>query len=1113
MQFKFRLFLQQHQDASVTLRVPVLPNLQTYHADRAQAIADMAAEIIQYVRGLERHHWGRLVFVEDQQLRPLSLELTPKVKPPQEPIPITLNLLVSAEPQARGPRYVATAPRLPGLHVVVERLDLVEPKAREAVLYLTRKWDSQAILALDLSGPEELLVIEVELPEGGQDAADEPLSNTYSQENVLGLCGLSLSAQARRGKLGRADRREALAEMLITSLATERSSSVMLVGKAGVGKTALLHELVERINSGRVPASLKGREVWFITANNLIAGMKYTGEWQGRTQKLIEQVRRGRQILYMADPNEILDAGRWTGSDNNMGRFLRPYLESGELTLICECAPEGFAAGLRVEPSFMHAFRRIDVAETDEAETHTILQLVARRLEAALSVAIDPAATGAILDLTRRFMPYRAFPGKAVSFLEEMIHDAAATAAHAERGIAGRGFGRADVITSFTQKTGLPALMLSDEADFDLGVLRSYFEERLLGQPEAVEAMVDLITVIKAGLNDPNKPLGSFFFVGPTGVGKTELAKVLAEFLFGSRERMLRFDMSEYAASDALPRLIGAAWKPDSEGELTRRVREQPFCVVLFDELEKAHAEVYDALLGVLGEGRMSDASGRTADFRNTIIIMTSNLGASRREMQSIGFRDAADDAADTARLYDHFVKEAERFFRPEFFNRIDRIVAFRPLTLDAMRLITRRELGKLLMREGVVRRNLLVEIDDAVIEQLLQQGFHPLYGARPLQREIERAVILPLARLVLQQGADLGSLLRFSVRPDASGAEHIHLSLVPLDLPEDLPDAALPGAPPPDRRLEHNLASILRAVAELREQLASEEASPVVQQLRREVSRLLLRTREPSFWDQPGPAREVLSRVYHLERVLKRLDSLAERAEFLEEKSRQIRAHRDRRSLPALAREVEALHGEFSYLQLELAGAAVGRGLDTALLRIMPLSKEAEDWAAQLVAMYSAWAGRKGYEHTLVDLGPSGDGAERRYQGPALPPAIFLRGSYVYEFLTGEAGLHKLNPGSDDARRRILARVSVLPVADDLDEDNPVRLRAALSNVVVRAAEGASTRSESVARVYNQGRHRFVRDPRTGVRLTDLAAVLNDGQLDPFLLASLRQRATGGTF
>ncbi|HEY1011733.1 MAG TPA: AAA family ATPase, partial [Herpetosiphonaceae bacterium] len=760
---------------------------------------------------------------------------------------------------------------------------------------------------------ESLDAITLELPDAEEpQSASRAPSNDASEEDVLGLCGLKLNDQAAAGRLGRADRREALVEQMITTLAADRMNSVMLVGGGDVGKTALLHEVVERIRSGAVPEALKKREIWFVTANNLIAGMKYTGEWQGRTQKLIAQARKGRQILYMADPNEILDAGRWEKSDNNMGRFLRPYIESGEITLICECAPEGFEVGLKVEPSFMNAFTRIDVKPTDEADTGAIVQATGRRLEAARNVSIEPSANAAVLDLTRRFMPYRAFPGKAVRFLEDMVRDALPGQ---ERSPTVRTLSRADAINSFTRATGLPALILSDEVAMRDDEVRAYFEERLLGQPDGVEAMVDLITVIKAGLNDPQKPLGSFFFVGPTGVGKTELAKVLAEFLFGSRDRMVRFDMSEYSSADALPRLIGTAWKRDSEGELTRRVREQPFCVVLFDELEKAHPDVFDILLGVLGEGRLTDAGGRTADFRNAIIIMTSNLGASRREMQTIGFggQAAPADADANGRLVSYFVKEAEQFFRPEFFNRIDRIVAFRPLSVESIRLITRRELGKLLMREGIVRRNLLVEIDDAVIEKLLERGFHPLYGARPLQREIERMVILPLARLLLNQGADQSHLLRFSVRD-----EQIHLSFVAIDEPEDnLPE---PPPPPADRKLETDLSAVQRSIRELRDRCEDEEATPAVKKLRREVSALLARTNEPRFWDEPASARQTLSRVYHLERVLKRLDAIGEQAEFLEEKGRLIRIHRDRRGVPGLAGEAEALGAEFAYVQMELA-------------------------------------------------------------------------------------------------------------------------------------------------------------------------------------------------
>jgi protein subunit release factor B len=364
--------------------------------------------------------------------------------------------------------------------------------------------------------------------------------------------------------------------------------------------------------------------------------------------------------------------------------------------------------------------------------------------------------------------------------------------------------------------------------------------------------------------------------------------------------------------------------------------------------------------------------------------------------------------------------------------------------------------------------------------------------------------VNLPLARLLVDLGAGHGHLLHFDVRDG-----QIDLSLVPLDTEEELAAEATPPAPEPDRRLETDIAAVMRSLRELRERIDAEEADPVVLRLRREVSALLTRTREPTFWDDPAAAREVLSRVYHLERALKRLDSLAERAGYLEEKGRQIRIHRDRRGVPELARDVERLAGEFAYLQMELAGAGAGTGHDQALLRVTPLGRESEEWAGQLLEMYAAWAARKGYEYELLDPAEPPDGADRRRPPPA-PSALYVRGSNIYEFLRGEAGLHKLSSGAAEDRQRTLARVTVLRVLDPPPEDDPQQRHAALARLLGGGAEGADRRGDraAVVRTYSQGRHRFVRDARTGVRLTDVTAVLQEGQIDAFLLASLRQSA-----
>ncbi|HZW73088.1 MAG TPA: AAA family ATPase, partial [Caldimonas sp.] len=353
--------------------------------------------------------------------------------------------------------------------------------------------------------------------------------------------------------------------------------------------------------------------------------------------------------------------------------------------------------------------------------TRFIVAEAAARLAESRSVEIEPEAIDAAVTLTGRFEPYRSFPGKAIRLLEGAVDGRKSDVQR---------FDRAQLTAAFASRSGMPLTLLSDSMPLRIADVRTHFETRILGQPEATAALVDVVSVLKAGLNDPQKALGSFFFVGPTGVGKTESAKALAEFLFGSRERLVRFDMGEYTSIDAVQRLIGTAWGT-AEGELTRRVREQPFCVVLLDEIEKAHWSVFDALLAAIGEGRMTDAAGRTADFRNAIVIMTSNLGASRVRSSPLGFGVDGADASD----HERYIAEAERFFRPEFFNRIDRVVVFHALSQQTVRQIARRELNRLLVREGIVRRRLLVELDDSVIAIVAESGFHPRYGARPLQR------------------------------------------------------------------------------------------------------------------------------------------------------------------------------------------------------------------------------------------------------------------------------------------------------------------------------------------------------------------------------------------
>jgi ATP-dependent Clp protease ATP-binding subunit ClpA len=962
-------------------------------------------------------------------------------------VELTIGLVVVEREATGGPLYVVIAPALDGFEVVLSERSEVAAAAPKALKRWLRDWnpDLEDLLAADERGRVELEPIEVPFPEEPKDDEDEDgEQDEEGGDRAIPDGALELTGQP---DLGGIDRRDALVERVLAALASDGRSSVVLVGPHDVGKTALLNELAARLAAGDVPPGLHGRTLWRLSANELIAGARYTGMWQQRGRALVEYARATRAIFAMADPGAIVDAGRWSGSGNNLGRFLRPYMDSGELKLVCESTAEELAAARLIEPSFVEAFHRIDVPEPPDEDVREILKAASRRLSENQGVAIADDAAPAALELTRRFEPYRALPGKAVRLLEETVR--LASSPHEP-------LGREEVTRAFAQRTGLPLPILSDAVPLRPDEVREFFEERVLGQDEAIGIAADLITVIKAGLNDPRKPLSTLFFVGPTGVGKTELTKALAEFLFGSADRVLRFDMGEFSSGDAVPRLIGTAWRRDeNQGELTRRVREQPFCVVLLDEIEKAHHDVFDVLLSAIGEGRLTDAGGRTADFRNAIVVMTSNLGAGQRASGSFGFKDA-DQAPDPERHRGHFVERAEEFFRPEFFNRIDRVLAFRALDGDTIRRIARRELGRLLMREGVTRRQLLIEIDEDVVDSLAARGFDERYGARPLQREIERAVIRPLARVIVERNPRAGALIRFRL----DGGE-ITAELTTVRSPE-APPATARGS---GRSVDGSLVRSATAAAELAELVEAEQASAVVTSLRADVSVLVTLTHEPSFWDDPERARATLARLYELQATLGRLDTLQERADGLAEMGRQMRLHRDRRRVPELRQAIAEIEDLLTACRLELAAAISGPSAD-AIVVVTPVSAEAEDWAAALLAMYAAWAERTGR------------------QAAPLRGRLGISVSASFELLAGEGGLHRRELPDRSVE---LARVTVVRRDDDGEGD----------------AAGPDD-SGVVVRIYADGRRRGVRDPRSGVRVGNVDAVLRAGEIDAFILAGL---------
>ncbi len=536
------------------------------------------------------------------------------------------------------------------------------------------------------------------------------------------------------------ERDDAVAQVIRKTI--QERTNVLLVGEPGVGKTTVLVEAVQRIEreQKREGDDFRpfGHLFWQTSAGRIIAGMKYLGQWEERCEELIEEISSLQGVLCVDRLLDLLTMGGAEVNDS-IAAFLVPYLRRGELRMIVEATPSELDACRRLLPGLVDLFQTVFVPAFDRPAALRVLDQLMGGLQTNLKIRVAPGVVDRIYQLFHRFMPYEVFPGRAVAFSRELV-DRLALRKSAE-------VQPEQVTRQFMDLTGLPEVFLRDEHLIEREQILVEFRQQVLGQEEACQAAADLVLRFKAGLNDPQRPVGVLLFCGPTGVGKTEMAHAITRMFFGagqgdSRERLIRLDMSEYAGFDAVERLLGSSSGQPSP--LVQRIRQQPFCVVLLDEIEKARPEVFDVLLGVFDEGRLTDRFGRQTNFRSAILLMTSNLGEERQA--NFGF-----DASDGSTL-PRYSEEAMAFFRPEFFNRLDGVVTFRPLSADTIRAITYKELKGIAGREGLCREGLQLHWRAAVIEQLAQIGFDPRYGARPLQRTIEQRVVAPLACFLLSE-------------------------------------------------------------------------------------------------------------------------------------------------------------------------------------------------------------------------------------------------------------------------------------------------------------------------------------------------------------------------
>jgi ATP-dependent Clp protease ATP-binding subunit ClpC len=768
--------------------------------------------------------------------------------------------------------------------------------------------------------------------------------------------------------------RAAAVDSVAAALTPRSPRSVLLVGEQGVGKTTLVVEALRR------------REAkWFAfqaSAAEVMAGSAYVGEMEGRVREIVAQMRERPVVWLFPSFEEALFSGQHSRSPRGLLDALLPAIEAREIAVVGEIDPTAFDLLAQHRPRVTRLFEVIRLAPMRDADALKVAGAWAKDY----GVEVDEETLAESLDLATHYLPGTAAPGNVLRLLELVVE-------RVTRGLA-TGVTPESVIATLGAATGLPLHVLDPREPLLLDDVRAYFSSRVLGQAEAVECVVDRIALVKAGLTDPTRPLGVFLFVGPTGTGKTEIAKTLSEFLFGSPDRLVRLDMSEYQTVESIDRLLGDSSKDEPAAPLISAVRKQPFTVLLLDEFEKAHQWVWDIFLQVFDDGRLTDRSGRTVDLRHCVIVLTSNLGSAIPRGPGLGFTGRAGEF-DAATV----TKSVERWFRPELLNRIDRIVVFRPLGREIMRSLLEKELADVLRRRGLRMQPWAVEWDEAAVDFLIEKGFSAELGARPLKRAVEQHLLTRIATAIVERQFPEGDQFLFITARDGAGLDVV---FVDPEVGEPEPASVLEPAAlveEPVGRRELTLARIA-----LDPEGSEAEASFLRAALGRLAERsrawqaakdeALAESRRPGFWDSEE-RHAVLGSIEYLDR----LGAATATAERL---GARLGAGRGSHS----AELVQLLARRLHVLAAAVDGLDAGEGSDV-LVTIRPGQAadplECVPFVQELAGMYAGWA--------------DGRGMRLHRDGVSARVVLRITGLGAYTLLKGEAGLHVLELPHDEDR------------------------------------------------------------------------------------------------
>ena len=677
-------------------------------------------------------------------------------------------------------------------------------------------------------------------------------SEKSKSSKLLDQFGRNFTKQAAEGKLDPVVGRQTEIERIMQILSRRTKNNPVLVGEPGVGKTAVVEGLAQRIAAGNVPELLKGKQIYRLDLAALVAGSKYRGEFEERLKKVMKEItQRGDIVLFIDELHNLVGAGAAEGAID-AASILKPALARGELQTIGATTLDEYRKYLERDAALERRFQQIRVEEPSVDETVQILRGLRDRYEAHHRCKITDEALFAAATLAERYIQDRHLPDKAIDLIDEAASrmrirtmtappryreleeeiekvrkekedaieaqefEKAASLRDKERKLSQKKreleeqwrsdegeeqpeIGEEEIADVVSMWTGIPVFKLTEAETERLVKMEEELHKRVIGQHEAIIAVSKAIRRARAGIEDPKRPTGSFIFLGPSGVGKTELARTLAEFLFGDEDAMIQVDMSEYMEKHSVSRLVGSP--PgyvgyDEGGQLTEAVRRKPYSVLLLDEIEKAHPDVFNILLQILEDGRLTDAQGRKVDFRNCIVIMTSNIGAGTISKNvALGFGIGDESGLSYEDMKERIMGELKKVFRPELLNRIDEVIVFHKLTKDEILEIV--ELMMRRVREQISTHEVVIELSDAAKELLVEKGYDPTMGARPLRRAIQRYIEDPLADFVL--GSDLKPGVTIVVDRKADDDEEVSITLagggrkrekvtVPA-APEDAPD------------------------------------------------------------------------------------------------------------------------------------------------------------------------------------------------------------------------------------------------------------------------------------------------------------------------------------